>query len=129
VFTLGADSWPGSTRQKPPIDEGPPDDGEKSVRTEGLWQNAILAVKSFWRKSVEENQQVCPKCGHHFRIGALEPLATAFRRREYTEHDTTLRSSDPLRFVDSKAYSQRLEETRETTQLPDAVVLRQRPAR
>ena len=110
------------TRQKPPIEEGSPDDGEKSVRTEGLWQKCDSCGQIIWRKTVEENQQVCPKCGHHFRIGALDRLQQLFDGGQYTEQDAGLRSSDPLHFVDSKTYTQRLEEMREATQLPDAVV-------
>ncbi|HEY6991685.1 MAG TPA: acetyl-CoA carboxylase, carboxyltransferase subunit beta [Bryobacteraceae bacterium] len=110
------------TRQKPPIQEGPPDEGEKSVRTEGLWQKCDSCGQIIWRKTVEDNQQVCPKCGYHFRIGAAERLRQLFDNGEYTEYDSRLRSSDALRFVDSKAYTQRLEEMRESTQLTDAVV-------
>jgi acetyl-CoA carboxylase carboxyl transferase subunit beta len=110
------------TRQKPPIEEGPPDESEKSVRTEGLWQKCDSCGQIIWRKTVEENQQVCPKCGYHFRIGATERLRQLFDNGEYTEHDSRLRSSDALRFVDSKTYIQRLEEMRESTQLTDAVV-------
>lgn len=110
------------TRQKPPIEEGSPEDAEKSVRTEGLWQKCDSCGQIIWRKTVEENQQVCPKCGHHFRIGALDRLQQLFDGGEYTEHDASLRSSDPLHFVDSKTYTRRLAEMRESTQLPDAVV-------
>jgi len=110
------------TRQKPPIEEGPPDESEKSVRTEGLWQKCDSCGQIIWRKTVEDNQQVCPKCGYHFRIGAAERLRQLFDNGEYMEHDSRLRSSDALRFVDSKAYTQRLEEMRESTQLTDAVV-------
>jgi len=110
------------TRQKPPIEEGSPDESEKSVRPEGLWQKCDSCGQIIWRKTVEENQQVCPKCGYHFRIGALDRLQQLFDNGEYNEHDARLRSSDPLSFVDSKAYTQRLEEMREATQLPDAVV-------
>ena len=65
---------------------------------------------------------VCPKCGQHFRIGAAERLQQLFDNGEYVVHDATLHSSDPLQFVDSKPYSQRLEEMRNSTNLPDAVI-------
>jgi acetyl-CoA carboxylase carboxyl transferase subunit beta len=110
------------TRQKPPIDDGSPDDGEKSVRTEGLWQKCDACGQIIWRKAAEDIHDTCPKCGHHFRINARERLRQLFDGGDYAEHDTSLRSSDPLNFVDSKPYTQRLKETQEATQLPDAVI-------
>jgi acetyl-CoA carboxylase carboxyl transferase subunit beta len=110
------------TRQKPSLEGGPPSDEEKSVRTEGLWQKCEACGQIIWRKAVEENLNVCPKCGHHFRISAAERLQHLFDDGQYIEHDAKLRSSDPLRFVDSKPYSQRLEETQAATNLPDAVI-------
>lgn len=110
------------TRQKPPLDGEPPTDDEKSVRTEGLWQKCDSCGQIIWRKTVEENGQICPKCEHHFRISAAERLAQLFDDGVYTPHDASLQSSNPLNFVDAKPYSQRLEEMRTATQLPDAVI-------
>jgi acetyl-CoA carboxylase carboxyl transferase subunit beta len=110
------------TRQKPSLEENPPADGEKSIRTEGLWQKCEACGQIIWRKSVEENLEVCPKCSHHFRIGAAERLALLFDAGKYESHDDSLQSSDPLHFVDSKPYTQRLAEMRAATNLPDAVI-------
>jgi acetyl-CoA carboxylase carboxyl transferase subunit beta len=111
------------TRQKPSLEEGgPPNDEEKSVRTEGLWQKCDACGQIIWRKAVEDNLQVCPKCGHHFRIGAADRLHQLFDEGKYEEHDARLLSSDPLNFIDSKPYPQRLEEMRAITALPDAVI-------
>ena len=110
------------TRQKPSLEDNPAQDGERSVRTEGLWQKCESCGQIIWRKAVEENLQVCPKCGQHFRIGAAERLRQLFDEGVYTAHDADLRSSDPLGFVDSKPYTQRLEEMQNATQLPDAVI-------
>lgn len=110
------------TRQKPSLEGEPPKEGEKSVRTEGLWQKCEACGQIIWRKAVEDNLQVCPNCGHHFRIGAAERLQQLFDDGVYTAHDSSLYSSDPLQFVDSKPYSQRLEDMRKATQLPDAVI-------
>jgi acetyl-CoA carboxylase carboxyl transferase subunit beta len=110
------------TRQKPSLEGEPPKDGEKSVRTEGLWQKCEACGQIIWRKAVEDNLQVCPKCGHHFRIGASERLHQLLDDGQYTTYDSDLRSSDPLHFVDSKPYSQRLHDMQQATQLPDAVI-------
>jgi len=110
------------TRQKPSLDAEPPKDAEKSVRTEGLWQKCESCGQIIWRKAVDENLQTCPKCGYHFRIGAAERLQQLFDNGTYTVQDEHLQSTDPLHFVDSKPYAQRLEETRRATQLPDAVI-------
>lgn len=110
------------TRQKPSVEENPPNDGEKNIRTEGLWQKCEACGQIIWRKSIEENFHVCPKCGQHFRIGAADRLALLFDDGKYEAHDAALRSSDPLNFVDSKPYTQRLAEMREATSLPDAVI-------
>jgi acetyl-CoA carboxylase carboxyl transferase subunit beta len=110
------------TRQKPSLEGGPPTDGEKNVRTEGLWQKCEACGQIIWRKAIEDNLHVCPKCGHHVRIGAAERLQQLFDDGKYEEHDADLLSSDPLKFVDSKPYPQRLEEMRGATSLPDAVI-------
>lgn len=110
------------TRQKPPVEGGPPGDGEKNVRTEGLWEKCEACGQIIWRKAVEENLRVCPKCGHHFRIGAHERLQQLFDKGEYEAHDSNLVSSDPLQFVDSKPYAERLKAMYEATNLPDAVI-------
>ena len=110
------------TRQKPSLEEGAPKESEKSVRTEGLWQKCDSCSQIIWRKAAEENLNVCPKCGYHFRLSATERLQQLFDGGTYTAHDSDLLSSDPLNFVDSKPYSQRLQEMRTATQLPDAVI-------
>jgi acetyl-CoA carboxylase carboxyl transferase subunit beta len=110
------------TRQKPSVESGPPPDVEKNVRTEGLWQKCESCGQIIWRKSVEENLNVCPKCNFHFHVGAAERLIQLFDGGQYQTHDAGLQSADPLGFVDSKPYSQRLDEMRVTTRLPDAVI-------
>ena len=110
------------TRQKPSVEGVLPNDGERNVRTEGLWQKCDGCGQIVWRKSVEENLHVCPKCGYHFRIGAAERLQFLFDDGVYTTHDDSLRSSDPLKFVDSKAYTRRLADMEKATNLPDAVI-------
>lgn len=110
------------TRQKPSLDVNSLNEDGKTVLTEGLWQKCDGCGEIIFRKTVEENINVCPKCGHHFRIGALDRLQLLFDDGDYQEHDAQLRSSDPLKFVDSKPYTQRLADMEKATNMPDAVV-------
>ncbi|MEO8129907.1 MAG: acetyl-CoA carboxylase, carboxyltransferase subunit beta, partial [Bryobacteraceae bacterium] len=74
-----------------------------------------------WRKTLEEGQQVCPKCGHHFRIDSHARLALLFDG-PWEEFDKDMTSTDPLDFVDSKPYKQRLEGMRESTGMADGLI-------
>ena len=109
------------TREKPALD-APPEEGEKRVRTEGLWIKCEHCGQIIWRKGLEESHQVCPKCGHHFRIDARTRLALLFDQGAYEEFDARLVSSDPLGFVDSKTYKERLASMQAATSLSDAVI-------
>jgi acetyl-CoA carboxylase carboxyl transferase subunit beta len=75
-----------------------------------------------YNKDLAANLQVCPKCGHHFRLSALERLRHLFDDGEFEEQDAGLASVDPLEFVDTKPYRQRLASSRATTGHQDAVV-------
>jgi acetyl-CoA carboxylase carboxyl transferase subunit beta len=109
------------TRNKPSL-EGAGAEGERRVRTEGLWMKCEHCGQVIWRKALEDNLQVCPRCEHHFRIDARTRLGLLFDDGKYDEFDTDLVSTDPLQFVDSKSYKERLAATRQTTSLPDAVI-------
>ena len=109
------------TRQKGPLDDPPPE-GERRVRTEGLWQKCEHCGQIIWRKALEESQQVCPKCAWHFRLDARTRVAMLLDDGVYEEFDSGLVSSDPLGFVDSKPYQERLAAMQEATGMRDAVV-------
>src|SRR5579871_4534224 len=94
-----------------------PEEGERRVRTEGLWQKCEHCSQIIWKKALVENLQVCPKCSHHFRIDARSRLALLFNDGRYEEFDQELSSSDPLKFVDSKTYTDRLAGMQEATSL------------
>jgi acetyl-CoA carboxylase carboxyl transferase subunit beta len=108
-------------RQKPSLDKGASEEGERHVRTEGLWLKCDSCRQVIWRKALEENQQVCPKCEYHFKLDAASRLRLLFDS-EWEEHDRELRSNDPLGFVDSKRYPDRLQQMRHATSLEDAVI-------
>jgi acetyl-CoA carboxylase carboxyl transferase subunit beta len=96
--------------------------GEKKIRTEGLWVKCESCRQIIWKKDLEDNLNVCPKCGKHFRIDARTRLAQLLDNSEYETFSDNLKSADPLDFVDLKSYSQRLKKAQEETELNDAVI-------
>ena len=94
-------------------------EGEKRVRTEGLWQKCQSCNEIIWKKALDENLQCCPKCEFHFRIDARARLGMLFDG-EFEEFDTGMTSTDPLRL--DGAYRDKLASAREATQLSDALV-------
>jgi acetyl-CoA carboxylase carboxyl transferase subunit beta len=98
-----------------------PEQGERHMRTEGLWLKCDGCRQIIWKKDLEANQNVCPKCGAHSRIDAASRLKYLFDG-DYELFDTELTSSDPLAFVDSKPYSERLLAMQSATSLADALI-------
>jgi len=96
--------------------------GEKKIRTEGLWVKCEGCRQIIWKKDLEENQNVCPKCGKHFRIDARTRLSLLLDDGEYETFSDNLTSTDPLNFVDLKPYSERLKRAQSETGLNDAVI-------
>jgi len=95
---------------------------ERRVRTEGMWEKCPACRKIIWRKDLESNWQVCPKCEHHFKLGAAKRLELLLDNASWTEHDPGLASSDPLHFTDTRPYKQRLREARQKLGMNDAVI-------
>src|SRR6202051_489032 len=96
--------------------------GEKKVRTEGLWVKCEHCRQIIWKKDLEENMNVCPKCDKHFRIDARTRLSQLLDENQYEVFDANLVSTDPLKFVDLKPYSARLQQAQSETGLNDAVI-------
>jgi acetyl-CoA carboxylase carboxyl transferase subunit beta len=96
--------------------------GAKTVRTEGLWVKCEGCRQIIWKKDLEENLNVCPKCDKHFRIDARTRLAQLLDDNQYEMFDGDIASTDPLKFVDLKPYSSRLRQAQEDTGLKDAVI-------
>jgi acetyl-CoA carboxylase carboxyl transferase subunit beta len=96
--------------------------GEKKIRTEGLWVKCENCRQIIWKKDLEDNLNVCPKCGKHFRIDARTRLAQLFDDGNYEVFSEKLASTDPLKFVDLKPYAERLKRAQEETGLNDAVI-------
>ena len=98
------------------------DSSERTVRTEGLWIKCDGCREIIWKKDLEATLHVCLKCGYHFRLEAKTRLAYLFDDGVYEEHDAALASSDPLKFVDSKPYAERLELMQRATGMKDAII-------
>ena len=89
---------------------------------EGLWVKCPGCRQVIYNKDLAASMQVCPKCAHHFRLSAADRLKSLFDGGAWTEHDADLRSNDPLTFVDTKAYRDRLAATQKATGLLDALI-------
>jgi acetyl-CoA carboxylase carboxyl transferase subunit beta len=96
--------------------------GEKKVRTEGLWVKCENCRQIIWKKDLEENMNVCPKCDKHFRIDARTRLAQLLDDGAYETFGGNISSTDPLKFVDLKPYSSRLKQAQKDTGLKDAII-------
>jgi acetyl-CoA carboxylase carboxyl transferase subunit beta len=102
--------------------EPPTPSEERRVRTEGLWTRCDGCRNYIFKKDLEENWNVCPKCNHHFRLNATRRLELLLDDGRWTEHDAALASSDPLQFVDSRPYAERLREAQEKLKMTDAIL-------
>ena len=96
-------------------------DATKTVRTEGLWTKCGSCGQAIFKKDLEDNLQVCPKCGYHFRFDARSRIANLLEPG-YELVDLELRSTDPLQFTDLKPYKRRLAEAQKKTGLNDAII-------
>ncbi len=98
--------------------------GEKASRVpEGLWVKCPGCRQLIYKKDLEKNLNVCPKCAHHFRMSARERLTSLFDDGRFTEYFPNLVSTDPLEFTDTKPYRERLRAVMETTGLKDALIV------
>jgi acetyl-CoA carboxylase carboxyl transferase subunit beta len=104
----------------PKIKEKP---SEKVLRVpDGLWVKCVSCGEILQSKILKENQQVCPECQHHFRMGAWERIAQLTRDSAFDEIAPRLKSSDPLQFQDQKPYPDRLAAAARSTGQTDAIV-------
>jgi acetyl-CoA carboxylase carboxyl transferase subunit beta len=96
--------------------------GAKTVRTEGLWVKCEGCRQIIWKKDLEDNLNICPKCEKHFRIDARTRLGLLLDENQLEMLDANLSSTDPLKFVDLKPYASRLKQAQHDTGLNDAVI-------
>ena len=93
-----------------------------SAVPEGLWKKCPKCAAPLYRPELERNQDVCPKCGHHMRIGARRRLDIFLDEQGREEIGTEIVAIDRLRFKDVKKYKDRLTDAQKKTGEKDALV-------
>jgi len=88
----------------------------------GLWAKCPHCANLVYRKELERNLRVCPRCGFHHRLSAMDRLALVLDLASFVETDAALLPEDPLGFVDEKPYPERIEESRRKTGRTEAIV-------
>src|ERR1044071_5929279 len=97
---------------------------EKASRVpEGLWVKCPGCAQIIYNKDLATNLNVCPKCAHHFRIGALERLRTLFDDGAWVEPRPVPTSTDPLQVTDTKPYKDRLAASKAAPGLKGALIV------
>lgn len=94
---------------------------EKMEVPEGLWVRCSNCKTLYTSEDLQRNNYVCDRCSHHERIGAQEYFELIFDDAKYKELDAKLSSGDPLGFVDTKKYTDRVAATQKATGLKDAI--------
>lgn len=89
---------------------------------EGLWTKCPKCATMVFDKELDENLKVCPKCYHHFPIGARERIHSLVETCTFEEMDATMVSVDVLNFTGVASYTTKLEDYQKSTGLKDAVV-------
>jgi acetyl-CoA carboxylase carboxyl transferase subunit beta len=111
-------AWFSKKRKR--IESVPPE--ERTVKTENVFVKCDACEAHLYKGELDEAQQVCTHCGYHFRIGARERLAMLFDDGKYKELDSEVISVDPLEFVDTKPYPDRLLQAQASSGLPEAII-------
>src|SRR5215471_5528917 len=122
TFRLKFSPMPWFRRDKESSPSQSSDTEERTVKTEGLFAKCPQCNETLFRKDLEENLLVCPKCQYHSKLDPYRRLELLFDDGQYTELDKQLASTDPLDFVDNKRYSDRLKSTPISTGTLDAVI-------
>src|SRR5262249_11218224 len=89
---------------------------------EGLWTKCPISDEIVFNKDLEQNLMVVPKSGYHFPIGSRARIAALADEGTFEEHDAGVKSADPLQFVDSAKYPDRIKRYEKESGLPEAVI-------
>jgi len=93
---------------------------QKREIPDGLWTKCESCGEIIHKKELQKNYFTCAKCNAHFRIGSADYMALLLDQSSFNERDKRMRSSDPLKFVDSKRYRDRTADAIKKTRLHDA---------
>lgn len=96
-------------------------DTQKKDLPEGMWEKCPGCSEILHKKQLENNYWVCLKCDHHFRIGSEEYIKILLDNGSFKEINKKMKSADPLQFIDTKRYTDRIESSIKSTGLYDAV--------
>ena len=87
-----------------------------------LWTKCVHCDSQLLKKDIEDNQMVCPVCDYHFRVNARKRIEQLFDENSFEELFSEIKPTDPLEFVDTESYKDRIEQAQSKTNLNDAVV-------
>ncbi len=109
-------------KPKLPSAKAGPGKKKNKITTEGLWTKCPVSGEIVFNKDLEANQMVVPKSGYHFPIGCRERIKGMVDADTFEEFDANVKSADPLKFVDSAAYPDRIKRYEKDSGLPEAVI-------
>lgn len=92
------------------------------VENPDLWTKCVHCDAQLLKSDIEENMMVCPVCDYHFRINARTRITQLFDENSFEELFSNIKPTDPLNFVDTEPYKDRLQRACEKTGLDEAVV-------
>jgi acetyl-CoA carboxylase carboxyl transferase subunit beta len=96
---------------------------DKKVKIpEGMWVKCENCKEIVYRKEIERNLRVCPKCNYHFRISARERLDLIVDEGSFIETNAEITSGDPIQFKDTIPYRERITENRKNSNINDAII-------
>ncbi len=87
-----------------------------------LWTKCVHCDAQLLKKDIEDNNMVCPVCDYHFRVNARTRIKQLFDEGSFEELFTDIKPTDPLEFVDTESYKDRIEAAQKKTGLNDAVI-------
>ncbi len=96
--------------------------GKKVTFPDGMWVKCPGCSETLLSKDIEANLQVCPKCGHHYRISARKRLESLLDGGTWQEYDADVTSVDFLEFKDAKSYQERIDTALAKGGSKDAVI-------
>ena len=112
-----------SSVEKSEIESDTPPPRRKRGVPEGLWIGCDGCKQTLYRQRVEENQETCPECDHHFYISARKRIQFLLDTDSFEEWFDNLSPMDPLGFADKRAYADRLKDEQARTGMREACIV------